>query len=797
MINHEVVKMSIGSCSRNFLSRHRFLSARICLPFCFLLFVLPLNLPGQLKQDVRSVDFVRDVRPILSDHCFACHGPDENTREADFRLDLEAEAKSDRGGYAGIVPGNLDDSELITRILSDDDSDLMPPPEFKKPLSKKQIAILETWVREGGSWSKHWAYDRPKNWNPLDARGNHLSATSIDRYVDRGVASAGLSHASNADPVTLIRRLSFDLTGLPPRRSLVEKYLAQCNDDTYAAIVDQLLDSHHFGERMAMYWLDLVRYADTVGYHGDQVQNISPYRDWVIQAFNQNMRFDQFTREQLAGDLLPDATLSQKVASGYNRLLQTTHEGGLQPKEYRAIYAADRVRNFSVVWLGATVGCAQCHDHKYDPYTTRDFYSLSAFFADIDDERHFRVGTNSNPTARPPELDVFTGLHFKKLNRRYEAIHELLQRFEESGNLTPEQAQERIFQLKQLRFEAERMRLTPVRTMVSVKLTSPRKVRVLPRGDWLDESGERVDPAIPEFLGKLKVQGRQPNRLDLANWLFEPGSDLEFYTSRVMVNRLWYLLFGSGISADLQDFGGQGSPPSNPELLDYLAGRLIQLDWNLKAIIREILLSRAYRRSSLVSPAERSKDPENRWFARQGQFRLPAEMVRDNVLSVSGLLLDELGGPSVRPYQPAGYYRHLNFPPRRYRQDRNENQWRRGVYVHWQRQFVHPTFKALDAPTREECTAERSRSNTPLAALSLLNDPSFCRGCPGLCAKSASPGIGGRLSADTIRLSGRDQSKPGRRGATIAPTAVGKCSKQFSKSSKRRETIDSSRSIPG
>jgi hypothetical protein len=495
----------------------------------------------------------------------------------------------------------------------------------------------------------------------------------------------------------------------------VDAFVADRDPQAYEKLVEKLLASEHYGERLAMYWLVLVRYADTVGYHGDQEHHASPYRDYVIDAFNLNLPFDRFTREQLAGDLLPHPTTDQKIATCYNRLLQTSHEGGVQPKEYLAMYAADRVRNVSAVWMGATVGCAQCHDHKFDPYTARDFYSLAAFFADVDEENHLRGGgADTTPTKRRPEIPVHT-------RRERERLAALEVRIAELEKQSADGAKN---QLAELTKERDALKKAQRLVMVTQSLPTPRTVRVLPRGNWLDDSGLVVDPAIPAFLGKLKVKGRA-TRLDLADWLTDAKAGAGGLTARVFVNRLWYLYFGVGLSKSLEDFGGQGVPPVHPELLDNLAIEFVQSGWDVKQMVRLIVTSRAYRQSSLEPPGLREPDPENRLFARQGRWRLPAEMVRDNALAISGLLVLDVGGPTAKPYQPAGYYRHLNFPKRQYRADADVKQWRRGVYVHWQRQYLHPMLRAFDAPTREECTARRPRSNTPLAALVLLNDPTF------------------------------------------------------------------------
>ncbi len=701
------------------------------------------------------VDFNRDIRPVLANKCMACHGPDENEREADLNLLSEESAKRDRDGYAVIKPGDSGSSELLKRILTDDPDLKMPPPELGKPLSSEEIGLLKRWIDSGAIWAKHWAYVRPVRKEPPRAEMPDWNRNFIDRFLYAKMREHDLHPSPKADRVTLIRRLYFDLIGLPPTPADVDAFLADSSDDAYEKLYNRLLGSSHFGEQMAVYWLDLVRYADTVGYHGDQDHNISPYRDWVINAFNSNMKFDQFTREQLAGDLLPNPTIQQKIASGYNRVLQTTHEGGLQPKEYLAIYAADRMRNLSAVWMGATLGCAQCHNHKYDPYTMKDFYSMQAFFADLDEAQHFKVGGNSLPTNRPPELVVWNPEDRKQYQRMQEKLAELNRQLHKHEEMAAQQSaaptktgalpnsdeklsnkgkpQQRSKsdhlkdalskQIKSLKSKSDALLKKQRKSMISVAI-KPRIIRVLPRGNWLDESGEIVSPAIPAFMGKLETGERRPTRLDLANWLVDAKQGAGLLTARVLMNRLWYLMFGRGL-ADLADFGGQGTPPTHPELLDRLAIEFVDSGWDVKQMIRLLVSSQAYQQQSLVSEEVRKLDPQNMWYARQSRYRLPAESIRDNALAISGLLVEDVGGPSIRPYQPTGYYRHLNFPKRVYHHDQDSRQWRRGVYVHWQRQFLHPMLKAFDAPSREECTAQRPRSNTPLAALVLLNDPTF------------------------------------------------------------------------
>ena len=709
-----------------------------------------------------AVDFNRDIRPILSDKCFHCHGPDEKTREAELRLDTYEGATEGGEFEVPIEPGKPSESEVIARILNQNLEEIMPPPETHKKVSPKELKLLKQWIKEGAKYDDPWTYKNPLKHPTPVVQSKDWPVNFVDHFILSQLEKVALSPSPDTDPVTLLRRLNFDLTGLPPTPADRDRFLNSFKTNPQITIeteVDRLLKSPHFGERLASYWLDLVRYADTVGYHGDQDHNISPYRDYVIRAFNENMPFDRFTREQLAGDLLPHPTQQQLVATGYNRLLQTTHEGGLQQAEYRAIYQADRVRNVSAVWMGATVGCAQCHDHKYDPYTAKDFHTLGAFFADIDDEQHFKSGTNSLPTRRPPEILVLTSsqeAEIASLNKKLNDLskgsrNEIARLIKESADRAslakkaknPKEKQKWFDGLKRTndalaklisgdeltQWKATEERRAEIAssgelTMITKALQTPRISRILPRGNWLDESGEIVQPAVPHFLPKIKKEGRQ-TRLDLANWITDPQNGTGGLTARVTSNRLFYLFFGTGLSRSLGDFGGQGQPPSIPKLLDRLAVEFYESNWDIKKMVKTLVTSRAYRQSSLVPSNLRERDPYNELFARQARFRLPAEMVRDNALSLSGLLVTELGGASVKPYQPSGYYRHLNFPVRKYKQDTDAKIYRRSLYIHWQRQFLHPMLKAFDAPSREECTAERPKSNTPVAALNLLNDPTF------------------------------------------------------------------------
>jgi hypothetical protein len=708
-----------------------------------------------------TVDFNRDVRPILADNCYACHGPDKNKRKARLRLDEKAGLFSSHGSTRLIVPGKPEQSELFRRVITADAEERMPDPKSGKKLSDRQIALLKKWIEQGAEWKGHWAYLKPVR-PPLPAVDEPgFVHTPVDRFILARLREESLVHAPEADRVTLVRRLYFDLLGLPPEKGEVDAFVNDRDPNAYEKLVDRLLASPHYGERMAMYWLDLVRYADSIGYHSDNPMNVSPYRDYAIHAFNVNKPFDQFTVEQLAGDLLPNPTTEQKVASAYNRLLQTTEEGGAQPKEYEAKYAADRVRNLSAVWLGTTMGCCQCHDHKFDPFTMRDFYSMASFFADVQEaavgrrEPGIPVPSGEQAAAlqkldeqmaplqkvlatQTPELDAAeprweAGLRVADVRKLPKPLVDALLR--EPGKRTPQQKQEVAAhyrtvapelkatrdELAALKRQRDALDAAVPRCLISVA-GSPRVVHLLQRGNWLDESGPVMSPATPPVLPPLGVTGRRATRLDLAHWLVSRDNPL---TARVFTNRLWKLFFGQGLSKSLEDLGSQGEAPTHPELLDYLAVEFMDSGWDVKHVVKLLVLSGTYRQSSKPTDEQKERDPYNRLLARQGRFRLDAEMVRDNALALSGLLVGKVGGPSVKPYQPAGYWAALNFPPREWQSDKGEGLYRRGLYTHWQRTFPHPSLLAFDAPSREECCVDRPRSNIPQQALVLLNDPTY------------------------------------------------------------------------
>jgi hypothetical protein len=695
------------------------------------------------------VDYTRDIKPILSSRCYTCHGPDEGKRKAKLRLDVREIAIR-----KAIKPGDAAGSELIARVTSKEPTEVMPPAKAKLPaLTTQEIDLLRRWIDQGAKFDTHWAYVKPVRPALPEVKDKPWCRNSIDYFVAAKRQTAGLSPAPEADRITLIRRLSFDLTGLPPTPEEVQAFVNDSRPDAYEKLVDRLLASPHFGERMAMYWLDLVRFADTGGYHSDNHRDVWLYRDYVINAFNTNKRFDQFTIEQLAGDLLPNPTREQRIASGYNKLLMTTEEGGAQPKEYTAKYAADRVRNVSVVWLAGTMGCAECHNHKYDPYTTKDFYSFEAFFADVEEIAVGRQRQTAMPTAEQ-------AAELRKLDERVAAAQTAFETAQGKweGSLTlpqvralPQNVRDVLLLEPKARNDKQRETLaayyrasvpaleaarkefaeaekrkkdfeqTIPTTLVSMPVP-PRTVRILKRGNWLDESGDIVQPAVPAFLGSIGTKDKRATRLDLARWLVSPDNPM---TARVFVNRLWKIMFGQGLVKTVDDFGAQGQPPTHPELLDWLATEFQANGWDVKHMVKLIAMSATYRQSSQADKEQRERDPTNLLLSRQNRFRLDAEIVRDNALAIAGILAPKVGGPSVKPYQPDGYWQYLNFPKREYHPDHGPAQHRRGMYTYWQRTLPHPSLIAFDAPSREECTAERPRSSTPLQALVLLNDPTY------------------------------------------------------------------------
>ena len=686
-----------------------------------------------LAVAAEKVDFERDVRPILANKCYSCHGPDAKSRQAGLRLDSFTGATADleSGQGKAVVPGKLKSSVLWQRIVAKDEGERMPPTDSNRQLTAQEKTLLQRWIENGARYQQHWAYRPIRRPAPPRSDSNWIR-NPIDQFIHRRLEEEQLSPAPFASARTLIRRLSFDLTGLPPSYQAAQAFVENPGPEAYERKVAALLTSPHYGERMAVRWLDLVRYADTAGYHGDLPMSVSPFRDYVIQAFNNNMPFDQFTREHLAGDQLaaqegvtPVDALRMRIASGYNRLSMMSGTM-VAPEVNLAKYSAERVRNLSLVWMGATVGCAECHDHKFDPYTAEDFYSLASFFADIKEKAVYNQPATVVRTPHAigdwgPTISVPTPSQAAALSKLDAQINTLKQKIAGSVRAVEKNdATSLEAQLKKLVTKRDSVSKRVTITNVTVAVP-PREIRILPRGNCMDKSGKVVQPAIPRHFGSVAGSGRA-TRLDLAEWLISRNNPL---TSRVAMNRLWQLFFGRGLSPSLDDFGRQGVVPSHPELLDWLAAEFMASGWDIKHMVRLIVTSATYCQSSVSNAQQRDRDPYNMLLSRQSRFRLDAEFIRDNALSVSNLLVRKIGGRSVYPYQPAGYYAHLNFPKRQYPTSQGKDLWRRSLYTHWQRQYLHPSLMAFDAPTREECVVERPRSNTPLASLVLLNDPIY------------------------------------------------------------------------
>ena len=861
------------------------------------------------------VDFNRDVRPILSDKCFFCHGPDEEDRQADLRLDVEADAKQ-----AAISEGSAEDSDLVARIASADPDVVMPPRHTNKSLSAPEIEILKTWINEGANYQQHWAFAPPVDVKLPMVKGESWPKNPIDYFVLRGIESQQLKPSPEATRRELIRRVTFDLTGLPPTLDEVNSFLNDDQPGAYARVVDRLLASPHFGERMAVNWMDVARFGDSSVMHADGPRDMWPWRDWVINAYNENKPFDKFVVEQIAGDLIPNSTIDQKIASGFNRNHASSDEGGAIPEELRVDYIVDRVKTTTNAFLGLSFECAQCHDHKYDPISQKEYYRFFAFFnnnadpgfqnrsgnqAPIatllkpDEEKQLRVlrtqfeeneaaivkppsevsaeardwmeatrssldsilifdqpwligplaGGNPNdifnqkffyptdgrpdtsqridsqrwtgqaqwfqgrlepvevhthsafivyqqidsPTARSVttqaganrdidglkiwvngelvksqrkikkpdedadfttqlELDLRAGTNhvFMQMTtgKSFGAARLVLKIDDESvpnsirdgfqtsndksnellnryyHRYLSQSAKERSKQRDQIENQIEKLlKGKPSSMIMGDRVGDTRPTYVLFRGNYHQPvTDEIMSPGVPSVLPALP-DGAKSNRLALAQWMVDPAHPL---TARVAVNRYWSMLFGRGLVGTVLDFGNQGLPPTHPELLDWMARDFIEQGWDIKRTIRQIVTSSTYRQSSRISSALAAKDTENRWLARGPRFRLMGEFIRDQALSVSGLLVDEIGGPSVKPYQPGGLWNEVSLNKGvRFKQDHGEKLYRRSLYTYIKRSAPQPQLTIFDAPTREKCTVQRAQTNTPLAALVPLNEVQF------------------------------------------------------------------------
>jgi len=682
-----------------------------------LVLLLGVMCPGAFAEEQTRIDFDRDIRPILADTCFHCHGPDRAQRKADLRLDTREGAFADLGESRAIVPGKPDESELIHRITASEEYERMPPADSGRSLSQKQIELLTRWVADGAEWSHHWSFVPPERpaLPPPPKHGEVHNA--IDRFVLARLEEEGLKPAPAAAKEKLIRRVTFDLTGLPPTPQEIDAFLADDSPDAYEKVVDRLLASPRYGERMAMPWLDAARYADTNGYQTDGTRPMWPWRDWLIDALNANMPFDQFTLEQIAGDMLPEPSLDQLIATGFNRNHMLNGEGGRIAEESRVEYVVDRVETTTAVWLGLTAGCGRCHDHKYDPLTQEEFYGLYAYFNNVDETGAVdRSSSTAAPTIRlPTDGQKAKQAELESRIRRLEEQVNELKKDEAAGTKADLESLEK--QLADTRRTLDKHKKSYLITMIMRERAKPRQTHLLLRGQY-NKYGEKVSARVPDILHPLP-EGAPNNRLGLARWLVDWENPL---VARVTVNRFWQLFFGTGLVRTTEDFGTQGERPTHPRLLDWLATEFMR-DWNIKRMHRLIVTSATYRQSAKAAPELIARDPENRLLARGPRHRLSSFALRDQALALSGLLVEKQGGPPVQPYQPEGIWKDFSFGKIVYKQDHGEKLYRRSLYTFWRRS-VGPTTM-FDTSPRQVCELRPRRTNTPLHALTLLNDPTF------------------------------------------------------------------------
>jgi uncharacterized protein DUF1553/uncharacterized protein DUF1549/cytochrome c len=636
-------------------------------------------------QVPEHIDFNFHVRPILSDRCYTCHGPDEKAREAGLRFDIESEAfkeLSETPGKFAIIKGDIVNSQMIQRIFSKDSTEVMPPPESNLFLEDYEKEILKKWIAQGAEWKTHWSFIPPQKAALPLVENKKWVNNEIDYFILNKLEKEKISPNPEATKEQLIRRVYFDLTGLPPTLEAIDIFLKDDDKTAYEKIVDQLLASSAFAENQAAHWLDLARYADTHGYQDDLPRLMYPWRDWVIHAFDKNLPYDQFVKWQIAGDLLPNATREQILATAFNRNHKITQEGGVIPEEYRTEYVADRSHTFATAFLGITMECARCHDHKYDPVTQKEYYSLFSFFNSVEEKGLIDYGEIPEPTITLSKKEIEEVLTFIKNVEQQDSL----------------------------------------KIMVMADMTIPRKTYQLNRGQY-DQPLEEVFPATPDCI--LPFSETLPaNRLGLAEWLMDKNHPL---FARVTVNRFWQQIFGNGIVSTPFDFGNQGALPVHPELLDWLAVHFRENNWDVKAFFKYMVMSSTYRQSSVIKPALMERDPKNELLARGSRSRLTAEQIRDQALAISDLLVADIGGPSVKPYQPPGLWDEMTAGGGRikYVQDKGEKLYRRSLYTYWKRTVPPPSMMTFDAAGRDLCTVKRQSTSTPLQALVLLNDPQF------------------------------------------------------------------------
>jgi hypothetical protein len=643
------------------------------------------DMSAQEVPDIISFNF--HVKPILSDKCFLCHGPDGGTREAGLRFDTEEGAFAALGelkDHYAIVPGKPDESKMVYRITNKDPNVRMPPPDSNLNLTEYEKSVLVKWIEQDAQWESHWSFIPPVKPEVPEVSNKYWPKNEIDHFIARKLESKGIKPSERASKEKLIRRLYFDLTGLPPSIEAIDKFLADTESKAYEKIVDDLLASEAYGERMSSDWLDIARYADSHGYQDDLERTMWPWRDWVIYAFNSNLPFDKFITWQLAGDLLDNPTKEQIIATGFNRNHKITQEGGVVDEEYRVEYVKDRTITTTKSLIGITMECSQCHDHKYDPISQKNFYQVYSFFNQVDEKG--RIGYSEIPE---PYID----LNSEIIKEEAPFIHK------------PDSIKE-------------------IKLMVMEETPGIRETYILDRGAY-DAIGEVVDYGTPEAI--LSFDESFPkNRLGLAQWFLDEKNPL---TARVSVNRYWQLIFGRGIVSTPADFGNQGALPSHPELLDWLAVTFREEGWDIKGLIKKMVMSETYQQSSKITKEGLNLDPENSLLSRGSRYKLPAEMIRDNALSISGLLVHKTGGPSVKPYQPKGLWKEKTGGGggslASYVLGKGEQLYRRSLYTFWKRTAPPPSMMTFDTASRDFCEVKRQKTSTPLQALILLNDPQY------------------------------------------------------------------------
>jgi hypothetical protein len=710
-----------------------------------------------------EVSFNRDIRPLLSKRCFACHGPDEGSRESGLRLD---QPDGDEGaiGFA-IEPGSVEDSEMWDRITSDDEDLLMPPSDSHlEPFDEKELDLIKRWIESGAEYETFWAFEPVASPALPTVENRSWSDQPIDQFVLKSLESSGLSASSQADARTLIRRVTFDLIGLPPTREEMNRFVKDFEkspEQAWQTLIDELLDRPQYGEHIGRYWLDLVRFADSNGMHKDFHRDHVAYRDWVIRSFNENLPYDDFVRDQMAGDLYDAPSTDQLIASGFHRLHLIIDRGTALPEESFFKNVVDRTTAVGTAFLGLTVQCAQCHDHKFDPISQKDFYALSAFFNNIDAKPETVSKKGPERGFQPPYILLGSDedkSQLRRLNRELRRISKRaaeLEKIIESARSQaekntnarhiktsfvtdqqeakpPADAQTELNELQEklelLQQDRDRIDQRMPKAMVMRERKKVRPTFILERGQY-DAPGEEVTRNTPEFLPPMQITGEVPTRMDLANWFVAPEHPL---TARVAVNRIWQQFFGRGLVKTSEDFGNQGEVPSHPELLDYLAHRFVETGWDMKALVKQIVMSKTYRQTSVSSPEQFNADPDNRMLSRGPRYRLDAEMIRDQILATSGMLSQRMFGPSVKPPQPDGLWKSVSMIGETYQPDSGEATRRRSVYTFWKRSMPPPQMTILNAPLRDACIARRERTNTPTQALLLLNEPEYFKASANL-----------------------------------------------------------------